>query len=857
MLSGRSSGLRRRDYRRIGGDCDGPGYRNGSRGCVGGDQVEVKTLLPHHREHLRLSGLTDQTIKADGYYSETNPVTIGRLLNWSRAASSLGSCLVVRFRHSDGSFNGFARVRPDRPRRDDKGAVVKYEQPRGVSPRAFFPMGALPAIADPAALLGLVEGEKKGSAATQAGRPAIGLCGVFSWQAPRTKDDKGKPRGERRLIEDLAAISWDGRQVWIGNDLDQYRNPNVNLAGAELARVLTDLGAHVVLLELPPGPRGPDGLPSKMAVDDFIFHHGEAAFRELVENALAPKPEPVGLNDYRSELVKARMKSLDCAGLYLDRSPTGAGKTYSDIEPMEAAGTSLTILQSHRGCRETSEMLCGKGLLAAAYPQLNTRTCQNYELATRAIEAGLSASSAVCPDCPFRGECDYAAEMAEAEAAPHRIATHRRAALSFESIARGRKYIAIHEDPTDLLRPMAETAAGFDKVSQVARHVKDREWELGDDDARYFFSRMEDAAHELVELLGTTNTTCGIRMSSPAAPPQRHQARLLAAMTNIDVWTPAEALRIVLAVAAGDLAELSIRVDTVLAPGRQPIVHRAVVAVWQTKIPAGATCWIADATAKRDEIELLAGQPVTDCTPGGRLAAQHPVVQIPSLDIKKGTAPSRVAAILRAVLLAFSSYSRVGIILDKRHVPIVQGTSRSGANLEECFRRRITKVEHYRGGASRGSNTWIDDCDLLLVAGTPRVPPAAVGTRLIQAGNAPAAARDGRWERDCWSGLDTAGRRHTVATAAYRDHDWHAAHQAVVHAELIQAIGRGRSILESGIPVVVLSNENLGFPVYPNPLEPMPEMAVQALQVVGRLSGQFPTGAETPQDPELSDLNPT
>lgn len=77
------------------------------------------------------------------------------------------------------------------------------------------------------------------------------------------------------MIADLADISWKGRTVWIGFDFDRYRNPGVNLAAAELARVIADLGANVTILKLPPGPRGADGLPSKMAVDDFVVRYGE------------------------------------------------------------------------------------------------------------------------------------------------------------------------------------------------------------------------------------------------------------------------------------------------------------------------------------------------------------------------------------------------------------------------------------------------------------------------------------------------------------------------------------------------------------------------------------------------------
>jgi len=47
----------------------------------------------------------------------------------------------------------------------------------------------------------------------------------------------------------------------------------------------------------------------------------------------------------------------------------------------------------------------------------------------------------------------------------------------------------------------------------------------------------------------------------------------------------------------------------------------------------------------------------------------------------------------------------------------------------------------------------------------------------------------------------------------YRDREWHAAYAGLVRAELWQCVGRARPILDKGIPVLILSNENLGYGV--------------------------------------------
>ncbi len=315
-------------------------------------------------------------------------------------------------------------------------------------------------------------------------------------------------------------------------------------------------------------------------------------------------------------------------------------------------------------------------------------------------------------------------------------------------------------------------------------------------------------------------------------------------------------MRIAKAAANGDLVELVLRVDKILTKGREAAVRRSVVAVWQTKIPDQAAAWFCDATADVDELRTILGRPVSDKTPLGDLEHRHPAVQV-TTDVKKSTAPSKVVGILRGILAAFQHADRIGIIAHQEHLPIIRGTAQNPEHrLDESLRRRIAKIEYFRSGEGRGSNSWIDQCDLLVVVGTPRVPPPAVKLRLIQVGVVLAAARDGQWEADWWSGKTTTGKRVTIRTSAYRDHDWYAAHRSIVRAELIQAIGRGRGICEKGIPVVVLSNEPLGLPILEIDVRPVPDTAVKVLQAISRLSALIPKG-ESPGDQQSSYLHQT
>ena len=209
------------------------------------------TLLPEHLDDLRRSAWNDTTVAESQVYTETDPAAVSRILGWEKPAVKLGACLVIPFFHADGSRNGFARIKPSRPRTDKDGKKIKYEQPRGVSPRVLFTSSAAAVAQDASVDLILTEGEKKAWAIHQVGFAALGLCGIWAWM-------KGKS-DPRELVDDLAGVEWAGRRVGIIFDTDQKRNPNVNQARAELARVLTDLGAVVFLIDLPIGPRGGNG----------------------------------------------------------------------------------------------------------------------------------------------------------------------------------------------------------------------------------------------------------------------------------------------------------------------------------------------------------------------------------------------------------------------------------------------------------------------------------------------------------------------------------------------------------------------------------------------------------------------
>ena len=244
----------------------------------GGGQYELTAgppeLLPKHAHDLESSGLSPETIAAAGIYSESDPDAVAALLSLETPNPSLAPALVFPYPTADGSPSDYHRVKPDNPRTDANGRPVKYEAPRGRGNRLYVPRGARGAMETGDAPLAITEGMKQAEKATQEGFACVGLSGVWNF----------KNRDSEELIDDLRAIDWRGRIVYILYDADRRTNQSVRLALARFAALLTAAGAIVRVVDLPALPRKP-----KAGVDDFLVANGPDALRNLLEAAGSPE----------------------------------------------------------------------------------------------------------------------------------------------------------------------------------------------------------------------------------------------------------------------------------------------------------------------------------------------------------------------------------------------------------------------------------------------------------------------------------------------------------------------------------------------------------------------------------------
>lgn len=87
---------------------------------------------------------------------------------------------------------------------------------------------------------------------------------------------------------------------------------------------------------------------------------------------------------------------------------------------------------------------------------------------------------------------------------------------------------------------------------------------------------------------------------------------------------------------------------------------------------------------------------------------------------------------------------------------------------------------------------------------------------MFQFGDFASAGEDGRWGDVRWRGRTEAGDEVIVVGRGYEHPAWERAHRSLVHAAIVQAVGRGRTLLENGCGVVVISTEECGFSVVNN-----------------------------------------
>ena len=207
----------------------------------------VPGLHPDHLVYLQARGITQETIAANGLYS-ARPQDLPRLAG--RLVPDGTSGLVIPYEGCE----GFARVRLFPPILNADGQEQRFGQVQDSGVCVYIPAGVRRILANPEIPLNWAEGEVKGLAGTQAGRPTLALGGLWNWMR------NGKP------ISDLDSIAHVDRDETLSPDSDVWVRPDLLCPVYAFGKELESRGARIRVVIIPPGPDG-----EKRGLDDHLL----------------------------------------------------------------------------------------------------------------------------------------------------------------------------------------------------------------------------------------------------------------------------------------------------------------------------------------------------------------------------------------------------------------------------------------------------------------------------------------------------------------------------------------------------------------------------------------------------------
>jgi hypothetical protein len=501
----------------------------------------------------------------------------------------------------------------------------------------------------------------------------------------------------------------------------------------------------------------------------------------------------------------------------------------------------LLVYPTHSNCHEVAaDLRDEEGWDAVCYPARLTsaskdqpENCWNKE-ADAAEQYGLPVLKSVCVVCPHQSRCKssgYLAQLHLAASADVALATHKRAASSgLTELARDSTVISVHESAVELLRPSCRIQKtdlvvlrqiigdllndpywlnwfGNDLATDDdGNQVHDAEQKVQRDRLYQASIALADLVDHLMAALESANETVAWTPPDPIPIPERFERLLFRVLKQARAKLGSEVCQFILAALAGSLASAAIMVHDLFADSKQGPTRRrskTVMGVRQTPLPNGRTIWFSDSTANAERMARIVGAPVIDSTPDGTVPLQKKAVQFVT-DITVKTSPEVVCSILRGILARYSDRHRIGVITHRAQLKAIE-------KLDSALRSRIAESTYFHSGQDRSSNSWHVQCDLLLILGTPRVPPSAVAEYLVQVGELKAACTEPPWDTLYWLGETEQDQPLRVEGRGYQNEAWRSAHRDLVRATLVQAIGRGRGILESGCDVLVFSTEECGL----------------------------------------------
>jgi len=142
--------------------------------------IRERLEYPHHRHALlEESGISPAVVAGRGYRTATTKTELAEL--GFSGKQRLTPALVVPMYCPAGQLVTH-QIRPDAPRENGDGKVIKYETPAGSPVRLDVHPSQTERIRDASVPLWIIEGVKKADSLVSRGQCAVALQGVWCWR---------------------------------------------------------------------------------------------------------------------------------------------------------------------------------------------------------------------------------------------------------------------------------------------------------------------------------------------------------------------------------------------------------------------------------------------------------------------------------------------------------------------------------------------------------------------------------------------------------------------------------------------------------------------------------------------------
>jgi len=346
-----------------------------------------------------------------------------------------------------------------------------------------------------------------------------------------------------------------------------------------------------------------------------------------------------------------------------------------------------------------------------------------------------------------------------------------------------------------------------------------------------FVDRLLEVIQLLINQIKSNDANCAIETPEAVEIPPTTQLLIYRAIRiggNIDEFASSQAWRFLLLLMRGKIKSLVLLVpdDEYLSSSESFEADKRLVGVEQNTPRQEISTLFLDATTHSPWLERLAGQHVTRLSPG-HVKPRVLIIQVPN-DITRKYGNGSFQAHVRGVMAIRPNAKKVGLITHSNH-------KKAAESLGPGFDERIHRIEYFGSGQERSDNGWYEQCDLIIICGTPRVSPMVIRQKLLQAGILDKAiGPQPEFIEYKWSGRSVSGDELILDARRYNDDDWHAAYVEQTHAQLYQAVGRGRGTLDDGVETFVMTNEPLGYNLMA--VKPLKQRSMDTLQSIKDLA---------------------